>query len=101
MPCQRAIKKGDRICQSIAAASIVAKVARDEIMVEYDRLYPDYGFGQHKGYGSLAHSDALKRLGPSPIHRLSFKPVRECAMAALSGEAVSNQPTLSLRERVG
>jgi ribonuclease HII len=104
-PFQRAIKKGDRICHSIAAASIVAKVARDQIMVEYDRLYPDYGFGQHKGYGSLAHSDALKRLGPSPIHRLSFKPVRDCAPAGLSKEAVSNQPTLtlalSLRERVG
>ena len=77
-PRQRAIKKGDRICHSIAAASIIAKVARDEIMLEYDKLYPDYGFGRHKGYGSAAHADALGRFGPSPIHRRSFSPVRKC-----------------------
>lgn len=77
MPFQRAIKKGDRLSISIAAASIVAKVARDQMMVEYDRLYPEYGFGRHKGYGSPAHWAALNRYGPSPIHRRSFRPVRE------------------------
>ena len=77
MPFQRAIKKGDRLSVSIAAASIVAKVARDRMMVEYDRLYPEYGFGQHKGYGCATHLAALSRYGPSPIHRRSFRPVRE------------------------
>ena len=76
-PSQRAIKKGDRLSHSIAAASIVAKVTRDQIMVEYDRIFPEYGFGQHKGYGSPIHLSALSRYGPSPIHRKSFKPVRD------------------------
>ncbi|MCZ6625229.1 MAG: ribonuclease HII [Deltaproteobacteria bacterium] len=76
-PHQRAIKKGDRLCLSIAAASIVAKVARDQMMIEYDKLYPKYGFAQHKGYGSPLHLAALRRYGPSPIHRRSFRPVRE------------------------
>src|SRR3990167_5149180 len=74
MPYQRAIKKGDRLSVSIAAASIVAKVARDRMMVEYDRLYTEYGFGQHKGYGCPVHLAALSRYGPSPIHRRSFRP---------------------------
>ncbi|MGH7766484.1 MAG: ribonuclease HII [Candidatus Binatia bacterium] len=74
-PRQRAIIKGDLVCHSIAAASIVAKVARDQLMAELDDLYPEYGFGQHKGYGSQAHAEALKRLGPCPIHRRSFSPV--------------------------
>ena len=105
LPAQRAIKKGDRLCHSIAAASIIAKVARDKLMMEYDKLYPEYGFARHKGYGSPAHADALSRFGPSPIHRRSFKPVRDCKPVALSKEAVSSQQTLtlalSLRERVG
>lgn len=102
-PTQRAIKKGDRICHAIAAASIVAKVARDELMAEYDKQYPGYGFAQHKGYGAPAHEEALRRLGPSPIHRRSFRPVREWEKAAVSKEAVSDQRTLALsvRERVG
>jgi ribonuclease HII len=74
-PKQRAIIKGDLVCHSIAAASIVAKVARDQLMVELDDLYPEYGFRQHKGYGSHAHAEALRRLGPCPIHRRSFSPV--------------------------
>lgn len=90
LPFQRAIKKGDRLSVSIAAASIVAKVARDRIMVEYDRLYPEYGFGQHKGYGCAMHLAALSRYGPSPIHRRSFRPVRECLKLALGGEAISS-----------
>ena len=85
-PFQRAIKKGDRLCVSIAAASIVAKVARDRMMKEYDKLYPEYGFGQNKGYGSPVHLAALNRHGPSPIHRQSFKPVRKCLRLGLSNE---------------
>ncbi len=77
LPFQRAIKKGDGLCLSIAAASIVAKAARDQMMVEYDRTYPEYGFGRHKGYGSPLHLATLSRYGPSPIHRRSFKPVRQ------------------------
>ncbi|OYU76644.1 MAG: ribonuclease HII [Alphaproteobacteria bacterium PA3] len=66
---------GDRLSLSIAAASILAKVARDRLMAEADDLYPGYGFAQHKGYGTKAHQEALERLGPCPIHRLSYKPV--------------------------
>jgi ribonuclease HII len=104
-PRQITIVKGDAVCHSIAAASIVAKVARDRLMTELDELYPEYGFRRHKGYGSALHANALKRLGPTPIHRRSFSPVWKCAPEALSKEAVSSQPTLtlavSLRERVG
>ena len=74
---QKTIIKGDQLCLSIAAASIVAKVARDRMMTELDQRYPDYGFAAHKGYSCLAHFDALRRLGPSPAHRRSFRPVRE------------------------
>ena len=74
---QRAIVDGDRLSVSIAAASIIAKVTRDRIMVEQDRLYPRYGFASHKGYGTRAHVAALKKYGPCKIHRFSFRPVRE------------------------
>lgn len=77
LPRQRAIVKGDRLCLSISAASILAKVARDAIMIELDRIYPDYGFAGHKGYGCAAHLEALRRFGPSPVHRRTFQPVRE------------------------
>jgi ribonuclease HII len=69
---QRAIVKGDRRCASIAAASILAKVARDAFMIRADRRYPGYGFRVHKGYATAAHLEALGRLGPSPLHRKSF-----------------------------
>ena len=69
---QKAVIKGDAKCYSVAAASIIAKVTRDRIMEQYDRLYPEYGFAGHKGYGSAAHIAALKRYGPCPIHRRSF-----------------------------
>src|SRR5262249_23870434 len=75
LPRQTAVVKGAAVCLSIAAASILAKVARDQIMAELDERYPDYGFAKHKGYGSEAHAEALDRLGPSPIHRRSFGPV--------------------------
>ena len=73
----RNIVKGDALCASIAAASIVAKVRRDAIMVEADARYPGYGFAEHKGYGCASHVEALKKLGVTPIHRRSFRPVRE------------------------
>lgn len=72
-----AIIKGDAKSVSIAAASIIAKVTRDRWMKEQAKLYPGYGFEQHMGYGTKAHLDALKLLGPTPIHRKSFAPVKE------------------------
>lgn len=74
---QEAIVKGDARSASIAASSIVAKVTRDRMMDEYDLRFPEYGFASHKGYGTRRHLDALRKHGPSPIHRLSFSPVRE------------------------
>lgn len=73
----RNVIKGDARSASIAAASIFAKVARDEWMAAADREYPGYGFAVHKGYGTAGHLAALKQLGVSPIHRRSFRPVRE------------------------
>lgn len=64
--------KADRDCQSVAAASLVAKVTRDELMVEADTTWPEYGFARHKGYASPAHLEAINRLGPCEIHRLSW-----------------------------
>lgn len=75
---QEAIIDGDAKSASIAAASILAKVTRDRIMDEYALEYPGYGFEKHKGYGTKAHLEALKKLGPCPIHRRSFAPVRLC-----------------------
>lgn len=72
----RAIVKGDARCVSIAAASIVAKVTRDRAMAALARDYPGYGFERHKGYGVREHQDALTRLGVTPHHRRSFKPVQ-------------------------
>jgi len=71
------IVKGDSKSASVAAASVLAKTRRDEIMVELDAEYPGYGFAQHKGYGTTVHLEALARLGPTPVHRRSFKPVRD------------------------
>lgn len=72
----RAIIKGDAKCLSIAAASIIAKVTRDRIMIELAQAWPGYGFERHKGYGTPEHKDAIARLGVTPIHRRSFKPVQ-------------------------
>ena len=66
------IIKGDAKCYSISAASIIAKVTRDRIMREWDKVYPQYGFASHKGYGTSIHIKALKEYGPSPIHRKTF-----------------------------
>ena len=68
----RTIIKGDGCCASIAAASVLAKVTRDRYMYDMDALYPEYGFAKHKGYGTAAHYEALRKYGPSPIHRMSF-----------------------------
>ena len=83
----RNLVKGDARCAAIAAASIVAKVTRDRIMVEADREFPGYGFAAHKGYGCASHVKALKELGVTPLHRRSFRPVRE----VLGGEAPPEQ----------
>ena len=72
---QRAIIKGDRRSASIAAASIVAKVHRDRLMTEWDRSYPRYGFAEHKGYATTDHLAALRRYGPCPLHRRTFRGV--------------------------
>ena len=74
---QRTIKKGDSASISIAAASVIAKVTRDRMMMEYDRQYPGYGFAEHKGYGCASHLSAIAKLGPSPIHRKTFRGVKE------------------------
>jgi ribonuclease HII len=74
---QRGIIDGDTYCMSIACASIIAKVTRDRMMAELDSVYPGYNFGEHKGYGTKVHRDALVKLGPCPIHRRSFGPVKE------------------------
>ncbi len=72
---QRALSKADVRCLSVAAASIVAKVTRDRLMVALDQDFPGYGFARHKGYGTPQHREALARLGPSPIHRMSWRPM--------------------------
>ena len=76
VPCRNLVK-GDALSASIAAASILAKVHRDEVMEQFEIVYPGYGFADHKGYGTAEHLEALKRLGPTPIHRKSFRPVRD------------------------
>ena len=79
---QHSLIHGDALCLSIAAASIVAKVTRDWLMVDMDSLYPGYGFARHKGYGTPRHALALRELGPCPIHRRSFAPVARAYEAA-------------------
>lgn len=74
---QKGITNGDSLCFSIACASIIAKVTRDQLMMEFDRAYPEYELARHKGYGTKKHLTCLGRLGPSPIHRHSFKPVKD------------------------
>lgn len=86
----RKIIKGDEQSQSIMAASILAKVTRDRIMVDYDKQWPEYGFKKHKGYGTERHLEALKDKGPSPIHRKSFAPVREWLNSNQSADQVAS-----------
>jgi len=79
---QKGVPDGDSICVSIASASIVAKVTRDRLMVEYDKKYPGYRFADHKGYGTRGHLECLKLLGACPIHRRSFQPVMDVCSGA-------------------
>lgn len=74
---QKTIKKGDSLSLSIAAASIIAKVSRDRLMCELDAIHPGYGFAAHKGYGCASHMEAIRQLGPTAAHRLTFGGVRE------------------------
>lgn len=74
---QKTLKQGDSRSLSIAAASVLAKVVRDRLMVTYDSRFPGYGFAAHKGYGSAAHCEAIARLGPCPLHRGTFRGVKE------------------------
>ena len=77
LPCPvKTVVRGDSLSCSIAAASILAKTARDRLMGELDALYPGYGFAAHKGYGAPVHARALMELGPSPAHRMSWAPIR-------------------------
>ena len=73
---QTAIVKGDARSYSIAAASVLAKVTRDRLMLEFDRQFPEYGFAEHKGYGTARHLAAIAAHGPCPIHRKSFAPLK-------------------------
>jgi ribonuclease HII len=80
-PCpQQAVVKGDATSFSIAAASVLAKVHRDRLLVELDQVYPGYGLARHKGYCSQQHLEALRRLGPTPLHRKSYAPVAQCML---------------------
>ncbi len=74
---QKGIKKGDLLSHSIAAASVIAKVTRDRMMEEYHQRYPEYNFARHKGYGTREHCDKIRSLGPCPLHRKTFRRVRE------------------------
>ena len=79
-----AVPKAEAKSVTVAAASILAKVTRDRIMMELDQAYPGYGFAQHKGYGTRAHLEALARLGPSPVHRRRFAPVAQAPLFTVS-----------------
>ena len=85
----RRLVRGDATCLSIAAASIIAKVTRDRLMLQLHEQYPVYGFDQHKGYGTPDHLEALRQYGPSPLHRHSFAPVRESACWAVGATQTS------------
>jgi ribonuclease HII len=84
LPCRsRNIVKGDAQSLSIAAASVIAKVTRDRLMLEIDRQFPEYGFAQHKGYGTAEHLAAIRRLGPCPHHRMTFRPIADIRQGEL------------------
>ena len=77
---QTALVQGDGLSFSIAAASVLAKVTRDRLMLDHDRVFPQYGFAQHKGYGTELHLERLRQHGPCPIHRRSFLPVQQALL---------------------
>lgn len=82
---------GDAKCFSIAAASIIAKVTRDQLMVQFDQQFPQYGFAKHKGYGTKEHYEALRKLGPCEIHRRSFRLYHQPAEKTLAGEPLNHE----------
>lgn len=96
---QKALIHGDARSVSIAAASILAKVERDHLMEEFDHIYPQYGFAQHKGYSTPEHLEALRRHGPTSLHRFSYAPVRECRCWATG--AVQNPLPLDMSGMTG
>ena len=96
---QKGITHGDSLCFSIACASIIAKVTRDRLMIELDRAYPGYGLARHKGYGTREHLACLCQLGPSPIHRQSFKPVKNMIQDRLGTYPPSPLPLLFVKGR--
>lgn len=83
---QESIAKGDRLIASIAAASVMAKVTRDHLMMELDTRYPAYGFALHKGYGTATHQAALHTHGPSRVHRHSFAPIKQLMLSVRVGQ---------------
>ena len=96
---QSTIVKGDCLSVTVAAASIIAKVARDQWMKEYDERYPGYGFGSHAGYNTRAHQEAIARLGPSAIHRLTFRGVLFSQPSLDFGASEDASPLSSLPNR--
>ena len=91
LPCEvKTVVQGDGHCLSVAAASILAKTARDRLMREMDAVYPGYHFSAHKGYGAPKHIEALKTLGPSPIHRMGWAPIRLALAGQLSADATAD-----------
>jgi ribonuclease HII len=93
---QRSLIKGDARCHAIAAASIIAKVYRDELMRVWDEVFPEYGLASHKGYSTPEHCKAIQQYGPTPLHRLSFEPVR-----AHSRFPVDYNPQMDLFDTAG
>jgi ribonuclease HII len=89
---QKALIHGDALCFSIAAASILAKVARDTALDAWDAVFPEYGFKDNKGYGTPAHLSALERLGPTALHRFSFEPVRNASRSQSRYQAWTGYP---------
>ncbi|HEX2144199.1 MAG TPA: ribonuclease HII [Glycomyces sp.] len=83
LPGSLGVVKGDRTAACVAAAGVVAKVTRDRLMVDLDRVHPEYGFASHKGYGTPAHEAAMRRLGPCAQHRMSYANVAACAVERL------------------
>lgn len=97
---QKPLIKGDARCHAIAAASIIAKVHRDACMCEWDAIFPAYGLGRHKGYFTPEHARALEEFGPTPLHRLSFEPVRAHSLFPVDFDPWADQQ-LELFEAVG
>lgn len=94
---QKSIIQGDQLIKQISAASIVAKVYRDQMMVDLDQLFPEYGFCKHKGYGTKIHIEALQKFGALPIHRKSFGPVREVIERRADSQVSSIRSNKSLQ----